>query len=301
MRRLMALALLALLLPAGAWAQRMPGITFMRPSVSTAGGTMTGPLLLPDGTGSAAPPAIGPASRANQGFVFNSTTQVTLWLNAGASYEFSSIHFQVGANALRLGNVDSQIIREDAAKFQFGTDAATAAQTTTLKGPDSATVNIAGGALNLQGGTGGSGGAQGNLAVNAPAVVGMKTTALTDNTKKAFVKVAVPANDYAGGDLVYTLYCADAADQVTRSGRVPFAGQAKTTVATCPATLTATSSGDISNNAKTFASVAFTCAVGGNNLIQIEVQADCSITTPTDVHIDFQPQLTKARDVFPQT
>jgi hypothetical protein len=60
MRRLMALALLALLLPAGAWAQ---GIEFSPAVVAASGGTMTGPLLLPDGaagTSSLGWPAVNP-------------------------------------------------------------------------------------------------------------------------------------------------------------------------------------------------------------------------------------------------
>ena len=63
----------------------------------------------------------------------------------------------------------------------------------------------------------------------------------------------------------------------------------------------ATSSGDSSNNAKTFAAVTFTCADGGANAIQIEVQADCSIAAPTTLTIQTRPAQAKFNVVTPQT
>jgi len=136
-------------------------------------------------------------------------------------------------------------------------------------------------------------------------IQGSKSKALTDNGLVAFVKIAVPADDYAGGDVIYTLYCKDAADQVTRTGRVAFSAQAKTTTSTCPATLTTYgyNAGDISNNAKTFTAVAFTClgsATAGNNLIQLQVQADCSITTPTSMTIEYRLDMPHLQTVTPQ-
>jgi hypothetical protein len=136
-------------------------------------------------------------------------------------------------------------------------------------------------------------------------IQGSKSKTLTDNGLVAFVKIAVPADDYAGGDVIYTLYCKDAADQVTRTGRVAFSAQAKTTTSACPATLTTYgyNAADISNNAKTFTTVAFTClgsATAGNNLIQLQVQADCSITTPTSMTIEYRLDMPHPQTVTPQ-
>ena len=140
---------------------------------------------------------------------------------------------------------------------------------------------------------------------NMASISGSTTKTLTDNGLVAFVKIAVPADDYAGGDVIYTLYCKDAADQVTRTGRVAFSAQAKTTTSACPATLTTYgyNAGDISNNAKTFTAVAFTClgsATAGSNLIQLQVQADCSITTPTSMTIEYRLDMPHPQTVTPQ-
>lgn len=114
---------------------------------------------------------------------------------------------------------------------------------------------------------------------------GSKSTALADNTKKAFATVAVAAGSYVGGDIVYTLYCADASDRVSRSGRITFAAQNTGGTETC-AVGTPDTTGDVTNNAKAFTSATFTCADGGTNAIQIEVQADCTIATPTTLTIE---------------
>jgi hypothetical protein len=131
-------------------------------------------------------------------------------------------------------------------------------------------------------------------------VQGSKSKALADNTKAAFEVVDIAAGSYGGGDVIYTLYCADASDRVSRSGRIPFAAQNTGGTETC-AVGTATSSGDVTNNAKSFSTVTWTCADGGTNKIQLEVQADCSIVTPTTLTIEYRVDMPKANAVTPQT
>jgi hypothetical protein len=129
---------------------------------------------------------------------------------------------------------------------------------------------------------------------------GSKSTALADNTKKAFVTVAIAAGSYVGGDIVFTLYCADAADRVSRSGRVTFAAQNTGGTETCSVG-TPDVTGDVTNNAKAFTSAAFTCADGGTNAIQIEVQADCTIATPTTLTIEHRLDMPTVATLTPAT
>ena len=134
----------------------------------------------------------------------------------------------------------------------------------------------------------------------ARTIHGSKSTALADDTKKAFATVPIAAGSYGGGDILYTLYCADANDRVSRSGRIPWAGQNTGGTETC-AVGTATSSGDVTNNAKAFTSATFTCADGGANAVQIEVQADCTIAAPTVLTIEWRFDNTKIALVAPAT
>jgi hypothetical protein len=130
------------------------------------------------------------------------------------------------------------------------------------------------------------------------ATVGSKSTALTDNTKKAFSVIDIASGSYGGGDIIWTLYCADSNDRVTRSGRIPFSAQNTGGTETCSMGTTS-SSGDTSNNAKTFPTVTFTCADGGTNKIQLEVQADCDITTPTTLTIEHRFDMPKYNALTP--
>lgn len=134
----------------------------------------------------------------------------------------------------------------------------------------------------------------------ARSIEGSKSFALTDNVKAAFETVAVAAGSYAGGDIIYTLYCADAADRVSRSGRVTFAAQNTGGTETC-AVGTPTTTGDVTNNAKAFTSAVFTCADGGANAIQLEVQADCTIAAPTTLTIEYRNDMPKTNTVTPGT
>ena len=123
---------------------------------------------------------------------------------------------------------------------------------------------------------------------------------LVDNTKTTFATVDVAAASYGGGDVIWTLYCADAADRVSRSGRLPFAIQNTLGTETCAVGTTSVTA-DVTNNAKAFTTVTFTCADGGANKIQLEVLADCTIAAPTALTIQYRLDMPKVNTVAPGT
>jgi hypothetical protein len=132
-------------------------------------------------------------------------------------------------------------------------------------------------------------------------IQGGKTMVLTDNTKTAYAFVDIAAGSYGGGDVGWTLECKDASDQVTRSGRlIGFSAQNTGGTETC-APGTKVEGGDSSNNAKVFSAVTFTCADGGTNKVQLEVQADCSIAAPTTLTIEYRLDMPKINTVTPGT
>jgi hypothetical protein len=297
MRRAIWLVALLVLLPGLAVGQDF--IRYYPSSVSSAGGTMTGPLVLPDGTqdapslhGTDADSGVHFGSNAVH-FSANATRSLTV-VQYGAILPSNSGFFWFGVS------LDLTLKRAGAAILQLGDNAATAPMQT-IKAADSTGASVAGADMTIKGGTGGAGGAQGNVVVDAPAVIGSKTTVLADNTKKEFTKIAVAAGAYGGGNVFYTLYCADASDRVTRSGILPFSVQGGDAGSETCAVGTATSSGDSTDNAKAFSAVTFTCADGGTNMIQLEVQADCTIASPTDIHIDALPIMPITKATFPQT
>lgn len=132
------------------------------------------------------------------------------------------------------------------------------------------------------------------------AIEGSRSRTLADNIKTAFVVVSVPSNFYAGGDLIWTLYCADANDRVARSGRLPWSAINDGGTETCVVGTTS-SSGDAGGTTgpPTFVAVTFTCADGGTNAIQLEVQADCSLT-PTTLTIQYRLDMPQPNTVTPQ-
>ena len=149
-------------------------------------------------------------------------------------------------------------------------------------------------------GTSSAGGINWRYSRVSRSLIGSKSTALADNTKKAFATLTVAAGAYGGGDIIYTLYCADASDRVTQSGRLPISVQNTGGTETC-AVGTPITSGDSTNNAKAFSTVTFTCADGGTNMVQYEVQADCSIVTPTTLTIEHRFDMPKDSPVTPAT
>jgi len=265
MRRLL-LALCLLLLGVAAGAQDF--IRYYPPAgLPLTGGTMTGPLGLPAGT--AGVPALS---------IYYTNTSSSVYGRTAVYADATYLH--VAKQTAGGGAAPDYLYFE--MPVRLGGDIAGSASDTYSLGSSS------------------SGGNYFQYAWLKRGIVGSASTALADNTKKAFTIISVASESYGGGTIDYTLYCADAADRVTRSGVVPFAAQNTAGTESCTIGA-ATSSGDSSNNAKTFAAVTFTCADGGANAIQIEVQADCSIAAPTTLTIQTRPAQAKFNVVTPQT
>lgn len=129
-------------------------------------------------------------------------------------------------------------------------------------------------------------------------IQGSKTTTLSDNVKKAFVEIPVPQAAMIGGDFTYVIKCEDAADRVLTSGRVAFVTQGGDAgLETC---VLGAHSGvaTTTDNTKTLTNT-FTCNNSPTNGIQLEVQSDCSIVTPTAMSINWRLDLPTTATVTP--
>jgi hypothetical protein len=136
------------------------------------------------------------------------------------------------------------------------------------------------------------------LVTGNSSIQGSYATALADNTAKTYATVDVPVQGYSGGDIVYTLFCQDANDRVTRSGRTPFSAQGGDTGTVTCTTGTATTSGDSTDNSKSFSTVTFACTAG-TGVANLRITADCSITTPTLITIQWRLDMPQTRNVSP--
>lgn len=132
-------------------------------------------------------------------------------------------------------------------------------------------------------------------------IQGAYPTTLVDNTIKTFAVVDVPSDSYAGGDVVWTVYCANATDRVARSGRLPWSAVNDGGTETCVVGTTS-SSGDAGGTTgpPTFAGVTFACIDAGTNQIGLRVQADCSLT-PTTLTIQWRLDMPQPNTVTPQS
>ena len=297
----------AVLLLASPYAAQMVAQTIYPPSGGGVSGltcsattcTFTLPVVVPDG--SALAPSIRSATSAD-GFYFTPGSYIHATIAGLHRIRFSGfLDLVQNSGGVRIGAASDVImVRDAAANLQLGNDADTAVAQT-ISAADSLGAGVTGGSLTLSGGAGGAGGATGNLVVGSPAVVGSNVTVLTDNTKAAFTKIAVANSAYGGGVFYYSLFCADASDRVTRSGLIPFSVQGGDSGTETCSIGTDAPTGDVTDNAKAFTTVTWTCADGGTNLVQFEVQADCTIGTPTDIHIDVLPFMPITKAVFPQT
>jgi len=167
MRRLiLALALLGLAFwqatPVQAQSCNGCGIGFWRASLPLSGGTLTGPLLLPDGTFAA--PSLSFANETDKGFYSGASNRISVTF-AGSAENIrltanivgilsNSAQFQMGSN------LDTIISWGAANTVQLGVNAATATAQA-LKGPNSTGATIAGGNLTIRAGDGTSGIANG--------------------------------------------------------------------------------------------------------------------------------------------
>lgn len=120
------------------------------------------------------------------------------------------------------------------------------------------------------------------------------TKTLVDNVATNFADVSIPqtaGSNYAGGDLVYTIFCKDASNQATQRGTVNFACQNLAGAESCGfGTPDGVTLGDgvASIGAPTFT------AAGGTDVAQISVQSDCTGVTPTTFTMQYVPRMEQA-------
>lgn len=178
LRRIVPFVVLMGLQPFAASAQVIPASQW-NAFLPFTGGTLTGPLLFPDGTAGA--PSIAWASDADgtgTGFYRNAANQVTLAINGNlaGSYQFigaSRLDMPSNSAWIRMGaSTDAIMEREGAANFQFGTDnAAGAAVDQTISCADAITgSDISGGDCTIDTGTGMGTGAVSSFIVRTPTV-----------------------------------------------------------------------------------------------------------------------------------
>lgn len=187
--------------------------------VEKAGDTMTGPLLLPDGSVSA--PALARASSSTTGLLFTAAgPQITIGGVARYSFAVGTFYNLRDDAVLSMGASNDLLIRRAAAAtLQIGTDAASPVAQL-FKGPDGSGTNIAGGNMTLAPGRGTGTGAGGSLLL-ATAPIGASGSAanalvtaveiddqptggaetrllLLDLTSGTLKRVSFDANDSAG-------------------------------------------------------------------------------------------------------
>ena len=129
-------------------------------------------------------------------------------------------------------------------------------------------------------------------------IEGSKSKALTDNTATAFATMAMPqtaGSNYGGGQMIYTIFCKDAANQAQQSGTVKFACMNLAGTESCGfGTPDGVTLGDGTAGLGT---PTFTAAAGAD-LVTISVQSDCTGIAPTthtiQVRFDLQQPNTLA-------
>lgn len=246
MRRLLIVA--ALLLSGNAEAQSCNGcgIGYWYRGVPATGGTMTGPLLLPDGA--VAAPSLGFSSQTNTGLYYNS----------------GHIYFGI------LGNAVIRITTT--ALYPVLTD---------QKDLGVATVGFAN-------------------AFFTRSIQGSKSKAIADNSATNFVDVAIPqtaGSNYAGGRIVYTIFCKDAANQATQSGTVSFACHNLGGTESCG--FGTPDGATLGDGTASIGAPAFTAA-GGTDVAALSVQSDCTGVTPTTLTIQYRLDMPQPNTVTPK-
>jgi len=129
-------------------------------------------------------------------------------------------------------------------------------------------------------------------------IQGSKSKTLTDNTATAFATMAMPqtaGSNYGGGQMIYTIFCKDAANQAQQSGTVKFACMNLAGTESCGfGTPDGVTLGD---GTASLGTPTFTAAAGAD-LVTISVQSDCTGIAPTthtiQVRFDLQQPNTLA-------
>jgi len=183
----LSLSVLHLMLPAVGLAQVNVGNANIG-----AGGTVTGPILFPDGTEAA--PAISYAGAPTKGFWRTAGNVLAYNTSAGvATVAWSSSQTIICATCIyawsqdadpELAVSDTRMTRESAAVIQLGSDVNGAAVSQTVKAPDGITgTDRTGGNLTVGPGNGTGAGAVSAFIVATPTVLGSGTTAQTWTTR----------------------------------------------------------------------------------------------------------------------
>lgn len=130
---------------------------------------------------------------------------------------------------------------------------------------------------------------------------GAKSKALADAAATAFVRIAIPqtvASRYAGGQVIYTIFCSDATNTATSSGTVKFACQNVAGTESCGfGTPDVVALGD---GTAAIGTTTFDAATGAADTIDLRVSSDCTGVTPTTLTIQYRLDMPQPNTVTPQ-
>jgi hypothetical protein len=129
---------------------------------------------------------------------------------------------------------------------------------------------------------------------------GSKSKALTDATATAFVRVAIPqtaGSNYAAGEVKFTIFCKDAANQAVQQGNVEFACHNLAGTETCTfETVEEVAHGD---GTAALSAPSFDIAAG-TDTVDLRVTSDCTGVTPTTHTIQYRLDMMQPNTVTPQ-
>lgn len=239
MRRLLILALL--LWPAVGWGQDF--IRYRPPALLSTGGTLTGPLLLPDGTASA--PSLSFGSDTNTGLYLIAADQLAFTIGGARRANISVTIFDVMVGQLRIGSSQEISLNAESANI-LGLRNSTNAQTFyiynsfTTAGSNYGRFAIKATAT----GTDLVGeGAGATIASGAfRSLQGSVSKTLTDAAAAvSFVRIAVATNGYIGGKVIWTANSTDGTDRLATTGEWLFSAADTAGTVTCNAAAAAVS------------------------------------------------------------
>lgn len=309
MRRLLFVALFAILTPvahADVVCTNFVGACGAGGALPLGGGTITGPINLPNGSATA--PSWGFASDddgTGTGFYRSAANQPSITINGVESYRINATTFSMLNNAavFRMGAAADLLWgREAAATWEQGTDLNGAAIAQMIKSCDGITgTDIAGCDRLFAGGRGTGAGAGGNVGLKTSPALATGTTAqtladrelfvakakaLTAGAATSFIQVAVASGTVVGGVVEYTIEANDGTDYQSRAGVLVFHAVNKAGTETCTLTRpggsatvdnttdgVAVSSGTLTNT--------FTCSTSPTNAVDIQANAASSLVETT--------------------
>jgi hypothetical protein len=127
------------------------------------------------------------------------------------------------------------------------------------------------------------------------------TTALTDATATSFAQIAIGqtiGSNFTAGIVVFTIYCADATNQVVEVGQVEYACHNIAGTETCTfSTSEETSHGD---GTASLVAPAWTITAG-TDTIDLEVDSDCAGVTPTTHDMYWEIDQQSYSEITPQS